>query len=138
LGANQNSTSTELKYTITGNNSIPFMLIAYTQYQCSDTAFGTMNYWPLGVKEINRGLEINTFPNPFHSDLFLNIKLSEPEILSIQFVDVLGNIVWQNEKLSAKAGEQQYSIPTNTLNSGIYYVVIKGNNFNKILRAVHQ
>ena len=75
-------------------------------------------------------------PNPMNNHADISLNITEEETISIKLIDVCGKEVLSvidDEKLSS--GEHQFKIE-NTLTSGIYLVMIKGNkgvSYKKII-----
>jgi M6 family metalloprotease-like protein len=137
FGSNQSSTANELIYKNTGSADIPYSLIAFSQNQCTDTAYGIMSYWPLGIA-LNRELgNVEVFPNPFHQNLNLEISLQKRSEVSIQLIDLNGKTLLTESKV-LDHGTHKMIIPRNELSPGVYILSITADNFNKILRVSAQ
>lgn len=135
FGSNQTSTQPNPTYTIAGAQNVPFMLIAYSQNQCTDTAQGVLSYWPLADPKIAyKQAEITVFPNPFDEYVNLNFNLKNQKELSFTLTDMTGNKIWYKAPTSIQSNETNFHLHLGKLSSGIYFLKIEGSDFNKILR----
>jgi M6 family metalloprotease-like protein len=135
FGSNQSSTQANPAYTISGNEDVPYMLIAYSQNLCTDTAFGIMSFWPLGITSNSNLEKVTTYPNPFDKELNLNFQLKSPDQINLYILNLLGEVVWKNENIHGTSGENLFEIPIENLSKGMYLLQIRGADFNKILRV---
>ncbi|OYU97718.1 MAG: hypothetical protein CFE21_05365 [Bacteroidetes bacterium B1(2017)] len=138
FGSNQSSTASDLTYKITGTNNIPFMLIAYSSNQCTDTSFGVMSYWPLGIQEQLNESGIEAYPNPFKSEITVQISVTNKDQISISLRDLLGKVVWEQTEYPVYSGQNKVQVQTEKLPRGVYLLEVKGRDFNKILRVSAQ
>lgn len=135
FGVNQSSSSPELVYKIPGSSDVPFMLIAYSSNLCTDTTFGVLSYWPLGMGESNVFSEILAWPNPFTEALNLRFELKAARQVTIRLLDVTGRKIQEWPVENRPVGTQEISLPVAGLTDGIYLLELSGEDFNKILRV---
>ncbi|HPF93453.1 MAG TPA: T9SS type A sorting domain-containing protein, partial [Tenuifilaceae bacterium] len=74
--------------------------------------------------------------NPMGNAIDFWIDGITPQQVSVRLVNSMGSIVL-NSSLLIENGNR-YSLPTNGLSSGIYFLQLKGNSFTKTIRVVKQ
>ncbi len=137
FGSNQTSTANELTYKLTSSADVPFILVAFSTNQCTDTSTGILSYWPLGIDQ-NESIEsLKSYPNPFVSEFYINIGSKKVEEVNFSLMDLNGKQIWTKNQI-LHTGTNLLSFQRNNLSPGIYYLSIKGENFNKILRVSAQ
>jgi hypothetical protein len=103
---------------------------------------GTLMSWvyssfpiPVGVKEITELKNINLFPVPANEFTTLTFDLKTNSKVSIKLIDNLGREIKAIENSNLSTGNHKYTIETNTLSSGIYFIQlnIDGKVLNKKL-----
>lgn len=72
--------------------------------------------------------DIDLFPNPVHSTAYLSFSSKVETDFSYKLIDLLGNLLFNSEKLLLVEGINQIKIPVEGLKSGIYFVIIKQDN----------
>lgn len=136
FGSNQSSSSTELDYTISGNSDVPYMLIAYGSNLCSDTVFGVLSYWPLGLQQSSNAIsEVLSWPNPFGTSVHLRFLLAETGNIQVKLTDLSGRQVRDYGTKNLTAGTQELELDTYDLPPGIYLLEAGNENFKKIIRV---
>ncbi len=138
FGTNQSSTALNPVYTMTSPGKIPFMLIAYSQNMCTDTAFGELEYWPTGIHETGNLRFSNCYPNPFHNEIKVQINLSGSEAVQISLYDILGSKIESFPLTKLESGENNIVLNPEIQAQGVYFLELKGNDFKKILRLIRQ
>jgi hypothetical protein len=68
--------------------------------------------------------ELNVFPNPSSGDAELQMSLPQAEKVSVTIVDITGKKVMDAFNGEVMAGDQYIKLPTNSLNSGVYFVTV--------------
>lgn len=136
FGSNQTSTQPNPTYVINGGQDVPFMLIAYSQNQCTDTAYGIMSFWPLAQQNASHlKNEISVYPNPFEEKFDLSFSLVQEQALTFTLTDLQGKEIWKQESTLVKSGSSTLSFETGKMAHGVYLLKIEGADFNKILRV---
>lgn len=110
----------------------------YVRVRCGENYFS--NQWvgvtftttQAGIADISDMDRIMLFPNPTESEAVLLLP-SVAEMLHIDVVDVSGRIC-QQAKVPAETG--QYTLKTDNLASGTYYVRIYGSSLNAVKKLV--
>ncbi|MGZ3900396.1 MAG: T9SS type A sorting domain-containing protein [Bacteroidia bacterium] len=78
-----------------------------------------------GLKTIDKTITgLNLMPNPTNGNSTLHIKLSEPETVNVDVIDITGKKVLEVVNGKLDSGDQKISLPTNSLNNGIYFVIV--------------
>jgi hypothetical protein len=82
------------------------------------------------VAEINTGIKVNAFPNPFQEHCQIDLTTYEPTSLNIQIYDSQGRLHANIFEGNVEAGEYtyQYNEPSTLCKKGIYLLVIKSNS----------
>lgn len=108
-------------------------LIAYNN-GCSDTMefdLSTLNIQEMSSNNLDK---VILFPNPISNMGTISIELNETTELNINILDFKGSMVSSIENKMVEAGQKNYSINVNDFENGIYYVVIRTNNSNQIIK----
>jgi hypothetical protein len=71
---------------------------------------------------------VDVYPNPTHSELFLNIYLKTEDILDLRIYQANGVMIDDIMLGNASAGRNRYNINVDNLNRGYYILHITGNN----------
>jgi hypothetical protein len=83
---------------------------------------------PVSIRQekfIIDSLSIKIFPNPASSRLYLQIGLTQTEIVSFQLFNINGHKVQERKLGTLRNGAYQYEIYVDQLPPGIYVAVIK-------------
>lgn len=111
-------------------------------------AFGTTNWmtcWAnfdsdntpyTSVNEISNLNNINLYPNPFTENFNINITAVASMKLNISLVDISGRIIKEVMNDNVTAGAHTYTVNTENIQSGIYFVKIQSNNQATTLKMV--
>lgn len=134
FGSNQTSTAPNPKITLTTPGNLDVKLIAYTLEQCTDTAFETLSFWPLGLAENNIFGEVNAWPNPFSNALNLSIELKQNTNAEIKITDVLGKHVDTIFKGNLSAGINGFAY-SNALPQGMYFITISTPESTRVIKV---
>lgn len=91
--------------------------------------------------ELNDYVLEDCYPNPFNSSTFISFKLAQTCEVALNIFDVLGNQVSTLFKGSANFGDHRVEWNgkdnfNNPVNSGVYFVQLITNNFQKTIKAV--
>ncbi|MBC7381391.1 MAG: M6 family metalloprotease domain-containing protein [Bacteroidia bacterium] len=138
FGTNQTSTANDPVYTVTSPGKVPFKLIAYSQNQCTDTAYGELDYWATGLTEAAGSKIIATYPNPYTNELKIQFQLYQKENIKLTLYDLLGSKIEDLYLGTNESGENLLTLKVNDHPSGLYFLVISGSSFKKIVRVIHQ
>ncbi|MBX7182989.1 MAG: T9SS type A sorting domain-containing protein [Bacteroidia bacterium] len=65
------------------------------------------------------------FPNPASTELYLNFSMNDPQLFSLEILDVIGQKIRQTEKLHALTGLNSFPIQIADLKSGLFFVKIR-------------
>lgn len=85
-----------------------------------------------GVME-NQSGKIKIFPNPAINSLYISIDDSVSEDITVKLVDPLGKVLYKN---GFKSSSNPIEISTKNLNSGMYLLLIQGENFSSMNRVI--
>jgi len=77
-----------------------------------------------GVPEISSGNEINVFPNPASSEIFINYHSNLNQNCSIEINDVCGRCALK-KAIDANTGLNKVQLDIGNLDSGVYFITIK-------------
>lgn len=133
FGDGTSSTSQNPTHIYTDNNDYTAYLIAYNN-GCSDTTEFELTTLNVQEVEINNAAKVLLYPNPISNIGTLAVEINESTELNINIIDYKGSIVNSIENNLIDAGQKNYSINVNDFENGIYYVVIRTNNSNQIIK----
>jgi hypothetical protein len=82
---------------------------------------------------------LTVFPNPFNSNLILTLHLTNPEIISIEVKDVLGQVVLQLNDKEYASGENEIQIDFSdkAIENGMYLMIIQTSK-GTITQKIHK
>ncbi|MFN4083481.1 MAG: M6 family metalloprotease domain-containing protein [Bacteroidia bacterium] len=136
FGSNQTSTSQNPSVRLTTSEDMQVRLIAYTFAQCSDTAFNTLQFWPVGMPLVEPITDFNAYPNPFKNELTIDFQSKNQSDVLINIISIDGKVVMQTLSNNVKFGSNQININTQQLDNGVYIVSLKQDNFIKNLKVI--
>lgn len=88
-------------------------------------AYVNKDYMQVGINEpIKEVSNLNIFPNPANSNFNISLTNNNADAVSYEIINAIGQTV-RVENLASLKGESQYSIDSNNLESGIYFVKVK-------------
>jgi len=76
------------------------------------------------------------YPNPFNSIAFIEYKLSAPNSVEFELLDIKGRVVKKIFHGANAAGNHRLTIQGNELESGIYYVRISCNGHSQVRKVI--
>lgn len=94
------------------------------------TGFKMNFYGQLGVDQHSNFEDVTIFPNPATENLFVKLT-AEAQDVQATVMDLTGKVVFV-DKFNHAGGEQQYTLPVNTLANGIYFLNLQGNDGGKV------
>lgn len=90
---------------------------------------------------INRNVRttgtISVFPNPFSDEAYAEITLKEAAIVNSSITDLTGKVMDKNS-ISFDSGYHVFTLPTNDLKPGIYFVNITQNGITSVHKIIKQ
>lgn len=88
----------------------------------------------VGINEVANNTKIQVYPNPAKkgSDIVVSTSSVKASTVTIQLIDVVGNVVYSTQTTSAN----QYTIPTSDVVPGIYFVNFSANGATASQRIV--
>ncbi|MEN9639742.1 MAG: hypothetical protein RLZZ262_1611 [Bacteroidota bacterium] len=89
----------------------------------------------VGINENSLTTGFNVYPNPVSETLNLNFGLSQDAVVTVEVVDMLGNIVMSEQIGSKQAGMNNAQLNMSELAAGMYMVNLKANNAVSTLRV---
>ena len=94
------------------------------------TGFKMNFYGNLGVDQHSNFEDVTIFPNPATENLFVKLT-AEAQDVKATVLDLTGKVVYV-DMFNHAGGEQQYTLPVNTLANGIYFLNLQGNDGGKV------
>ncbi len=79
------------------------------------------NRAPNGLNDLNNGFDARIFPNPVADQLILNITTDVSKSGNIEILNTLGQVVVTERIEAVNAGESNFRIKTDNMESGIYF-----------------
>ncbi len=110
------------------------ILTAFNSFGCSDTTL--VQIIITGVEEIKSISSINLFPNPMNGQAKLELETSKRTDLKITMYDITGKEILVIANTEVASGKHNFNIDATEIPSGLYFTVIKTNDFNKIIKTV--
>ncbi len=92
---------------------------------------------PNGITEVVNRSSVNVFPNPFKNAFNANIEVNTPSDIAISVYDLTGKLVEEKLVKQAAVGNFSYS-STSQLNPGIYFVKVKANNKEEVIKLISE
>jgi len=83
-------------------------------------------------------IKINTYPNPFSSNLTVDYNLPVSEDLTIELFDVLGRKIKTISKGNKTAGAHSFIIDGSKLTQGTYVIKFISSTFNEQVNIIKQ
>jgi len=80
------------------------------------------------VDELSMNSALVAYPNPANDLLNLSYSLTNDAVVTVEMVDMLGNIVLSQQAGSKQAGLNNTQLDVNQLAAGMYVVNLKANN----------
>jgi PKD repeat protein len=99
---------------------------------CSKTITKEVNTL-IAIKDIKELSQAVLFPNPTTENTTLRLNLNVPMNLTIQLTDISGKVISATNNTFA-AGENLFTIDSNNLSTGLYFVTIHSNEGTKTLK----
>lgn len=120
-------------FTTTGVNSFAASIVA-----CTAASFQEIEERQIPTTQSTtiKTPTIQVYPNPTSGNAQLELKLSEATALQVNILDVNGRYVQNMAKQSYSEGIHQLSLPTATLNQGIYFIQIQTKQWNETIRMI--
>lgn len=94
------------------------------------TGFKMQFYGKLGVDQHSNFEDVAIFPNPATDNLFVKLTAEAQDVQAVVY-DLAGKMVY-SDLFSHAGGEQQYTLPVNTLANGIYFLSLQGKDGGKV------
>jgi hypothetical protein len=90
-------------------------------------------------KELSLFGNVVLYPNPAKEKLMLKFNLNTDASVSIEAYDVIGNVVLNNDNLMyLKQGEVIKSVDVNTLENGVYFIIVTINRQKALFKLIVQ
>jgi hypothetical protein len=70
---------------------------------------------------------LSVYPNPAKESIQIQFETTEEAVITAHITDILGRVV-KKQKINAENGSNQLSLPLETLEAGIYYIVLSDND----------
>ncbi|NJL75809.1 MAG: T9SS type A sorting domain-containing protein [Saprospiraceae bacterium] len=83
-------------------------------------------------------INIQCFPNPFDGDLTIQYELETAQTVSIAVYDLTGRRVQTIVQSFQEAGTQQLYLNSPNLDAGVYWLILKGETWQKIEKIIRQ
>ncbi len=80
------------------------------------------------IQEASNATLLGTYPNPFHSDLTVQLYLQRLETIHLELYNISGQMIYSDEINSLNRGINYLNINLNDMEAGSYLLVIKGDH----------
>ena len=94
------------------------------------TGFKMDFYGRLGISQNSDFEDVMIYPNPATENMFVKLTADAQDVQAT-VVDLTGKVVY-TDQFNHFGGEQQYTIPVNTLANGIYFLNLQGKDGGKV------
>lgn len=81
-------------------------------------------------------MKIQAFPNPFSSQLHVNLCGFNKVIDQVQILDMSGKVVWKTGGVPVVGGKGDLTIQTNNMQAGVYFLIAKEGVISRQLKIV--
>lgn len=135
FGTNQTSTAPNPTIKLTGT-SLNIMLIAYNFGGCTDTAFNTLQFWPVGLTEVSGITDIKTYPNPFNKNITVTFFATNNNDVNATITNPLGAVIFEKNYNKITSGVNKLAIDDLTITQGIYFIYLRQNNITKTIKVM--
>lgn len=89
-----------------------------------------------GINDLSAA-SVKLYPNPNSGEFTLTLKSHQTDNVNINVYDAIGSVVYSIKNLNTQnTNSEQISLPN--IPSGMYYVEVKGNYINKVIRMMVQ
>ncbi|NVO04269.1 MAG: T9SS type A sorting domain-containing protein [Bacteroidetes bacterium] len=123
------NSNTVINYSYVNKNSVS----SINYYRLKQTDFdGKFSYSEIrSVKCSENNTTVSYFPNPFSSEININIKNFVSENAVIEIIDIMGKVI-----LSQKIENNEYKLNTSDIKPGVYFVKLTSENFNDVSKLI--
>lgn len=94
------------------------------------TGFKMDFYGRLGVPQLSNFEDVMIYPNPATDNMFVRLTAEAQDVQAVVY-DLTGKVVL-TDMFNHAGGEQQYTLPVNTLANGIYFLNLQGKDGGKV------
>ena len=138
IGATSYSSSTDQlnNVTVPDTGLFKYMLIAFNNYGCADTAYGTTNAFRTAVNDaVNVLNNVNVYPNPFTNEFRMSLQLKNNTSIGFEILNVIGEKIATLPSHNYGAGTQTFAFHE-LVNSkpGMYFLKVITDNETKTIR----
>jgi hypothetical protein len=90
-----------------------------------------------GIIELTKSTSISVYPNPFKNSFTTSVELNNFSNVAISVYDISGKLVEEKIVADAPKGVFQYT-STAQLNKGLYFVKVKTNDTQKVIKLISE
>ena len=121
-----------------GLNNAVFRCIVAPGSSCADTSNNTNLYVinNVGINDYNLLINFYIYPNPVTDKSTIFFSLIKAQKLKFKVLDIRGQVVQTFENTNFNGGENSMEWKSTELNSGIYFLSIKGENFTETKKVI--
>ncbi len=87
-----------------------------------------------GNLELNQGMVMQNYPNPFSRETAITYKLDQPSDIQLNINDITGKLVFSRKYRNMGAGEHTVTLDGALFQPGTYLYTVTGQGFTKTLR----
>jgi hypothetical protein len=91
-------------------------------------------FTPVGIEESSNLINYKVYPNPTNNNVTLKYNLSNTENVQISIVDIYGKIIKNITVINKQSISK--NIDLTNISSGIYFVKLQGETFNKLVKVI--
>jgi hypothetical protein len=106
----------------------------------SGVEFASTDFGMVSVNNIDQNFAqiSQSYPNPTSGMTSVDVTLVKGSNLSIQVVNIMGQVVYTENKGNVSEGKYRFNFDASQLNSGIYFYTVKAGNSNQTSKMIVQ
>lgn len=112
------------------NKTAPYHLRGETKFHLDDISFSTTTSIKSEDIDLGRIVYHGNYPNPFNSETVLRLSVSRSEEVSIEIINLLGQVVSKYYTGILDKGIYNLKYNLSGFNSGMYFLVITTSNYS--------
>lgn len=115
-----------------------YYVIVTNTYGCSSVPSDSYYFLFTGITELEKGQNVNVFPNPFNGQFTIDYSLATPSKVNINIYNTFGQkIVALEENAQKDSGNHSILFNGRRLDPGIYFLKIESSDYSITKRIIH-
>lgn len=92
----------------------------------------------LGMEEMTADYGLTSYPNPFETQTNVSFTLENEKKVELNVYDMIGKQVMNLTKGNLQGGSHNFTIDGSDLGAGVYFIKLKVDNRESVMKIVHQ